>query len=61
MRFVAGILGNRKPVPCDFVCEGIFASACFGRDTETDTSTFLLIFKKGVYFEPIDEGAPHQT
>jgi hypothetical protein len=33
MRFVGlwhvcrGELGNRKAVPCDFVCEGIFASA----------------------------------
>jgi hypothetical protein len=33
----------------------------FGGDTETNTSTFLLLFKKKDYFEPIDEGAPHQT
>jgi hypothetical protein len=29
--------------------------------TETDTSTFPLLFLKKDYFEPIDEGGPHET
>jgi hypothetical protein len=51
-------LGNRKAVPCDFACEGIFASAV---PEEIRKPTFLLLFKKKDYFEHIGEGAPHQT
>jgi hypothetical protein len=54
-------LGNGKAVPCDFVCEGILASAVSEETRKPTLPTFLLLFKKKDYFEPIDEGAPHQT
>jgi hypothetical protein len=44
-------------VPCDFVCEGIFASAVSGEIRKPTLPTFLLLVEQNHYFEPIDEGA----
>jgi hypothetical protein len=51
-------------VPCDFVCEGIFASAVSEEIRKPTLRLFYYFFVKKDYFEPIDmidEGAPDQT
>jgi hypothetical protein len=46
-------LGNRKAVPCDFVCEGIFASAVSEEIMKPTLPTFLLLFKKMIILNPL--------
>jgi hypothetical protein len=51
-------LGNRKALPCDFVCEGIFASAVSEEIRKQTLPLFYYYLKKRIILNPLMK-APH--